>query len=766
MRQSKRWRLLRFGLWLLCPALVMAGEQQSLRLPDGRVLGQQTGVDWPQMAERDLVYHDDLQANGYNTAQALTRRVPSLQMSAPNSRLTSFSIRGLGSSSFNNGLESNVGLYSDGVQLGRQGMFPADLGDVERIEVLRGPQGTLYGKNSSAGVLHVINRSPQWQPGAELQAEYGEYGRQQLRGYLTGPLVDEVLAGRLTFYQRRQDGFLDNTARGGQENDEDRDGLRGQLLWRATEGLQVRLLAEHSRERERCCAYPYTHISPSSRASAAFVGYPLPSTDLSRRQVDLDGRNSTEIIQQALTLHADQQFANGYRLSAITGWRNWDYQVQGDLDGSGLNIASQGNQQLQHEQFSQELRLAGQLHSQLDFLLGYQYLRQHMDTGAGTLLGRHATDWLAAGVANELGMTADMIDDSILEGAGFALLAEQYSTTHALYGQLDWQWTPARLLSAGLRYNHERKRGVARRQVTQPPATTDPFGAMLRGVVLGNSYQRSNRTRDDHVTGHLQLTQQFGEQLEGHVRLASSYKAGGINAEPTGNSVKPVFDAERANSVELGLRHQLQDGRGVLGVTLYRTEVEDYQGLTYDPDPTQVIPQRSNLTNIGKVRSQGVELDSRWMASDNLNLYLALAWNDSRYRDADNAPCPPGGDQVFCDLSGKRLYNAPRWSTTAGLEQLWPLDGGLELLAGANYHWRSGFDGSLERGTGSEVGARGVLDLHAGIARPGSWELGLLLHNALDKDYISGIYALTGNGDYGARLGAPRIWSMRLRLAL
>ena len=101
-----------------------------------------------------------------------------------------------------------------------------------------------------------------------------------------------------------------------------------------------------------------------------------------------------------------------------------------------------------------------------------------------------------------------------------------------------------------------------------------------------------------------------------------------------------------------------------------------------------------------------------------------------------------------------------------GLDQGWSLPGGLEWHAGANYHWRSGFDGTLERGEGSEIAARGLLDLYSGIGQPGRWDVSLLLHNALDKDYISSIYALTGNGDYGAVMGAPRLWSLRLRVEL
>lgn len=752
--------------WVL-GAGISAADEASLRLPDGHALRPAQGMHWPAMAERDVLLGQDLQRPAYTTGEMLSRRTTPLQVGASTTRLSSFSLRGLGSSSFNNGMESSVGLYADGVYLGHQGLFQADLGDVERVEILRGPQGTLYGKNSSAGVVHVINRAPEWQSGGALEAELGEYGQQHYRGHVTGPLVDEVLAGRLTFYQRQRDGFIDNGLRGGKENDEDRDGLRGQLLWRPGEQLQVRLLAEHTRERERCCAFPYVFASDSSLASAAFIGYPLPAFDPANREADMDGRNRSEVIQQAVTLHADYRFDNGYQLSSITGWRDWDYELQLDMDGTALDIASRGGQQLQHDQISQEFRLAGGLTERLGFIAGYHYLRQRMDSTGAMHTGEHAADWFAAGIASGSGLTADMINDGILDGGHSTLKAAQQASTHALFGQLDWQWTPRTQLSAGLRLSDEHKRGKVSRQVTLPSVPADPLsqliGPVLQGAVFGIPGGRAESMQNQHLSGHLELTRQLDEVTQARLRLASSYKAGGINAEVTGERVEPVFDAERANGVELELRRLLAQGRGALGLTFYHTDVRDYQAITYDPG-SQLNRQRNNLMNIGKVRSRGVELDSRWLLTPDLNLHLAAAWNDSRYREVDNAPCPPGSAQLFCDLAGKRLFNAPEWTLVTGLDQLWSLPGGLEWHAGANYHWRSGFEGTLERGEGSDVDARGLLDLYSGIGQPDRWSLSLLLHNALDKDYISTIYALTGSGDYGAVMGAPRVWSVRLRM--
>ncbi|SDU30234.1 TonB-dependent receptor [Halopseudomonas salegens] len=756
-----------FGCLCVAP---MAQADAPLVLPDSETVARWQDLDWPTIQARDLLFIEETGPLPPESAEELARRIPTLQFAAPSTRLTSFSIRGLGSSSFNDGMESNVGLWVDGVYLGRQGMFPADLAGVERIEVLRGPQGTLYGRNSSAGVVHLISRLPSWQPSGRGEIRIGENGQRQYRAELAGPLVDQVLAGSLSLYQRSADGSVRNGLVGSAVNDEDRWGMRGQLLWRGPAGLAARLIVEQTRQQEDCCAFPVVRYSQSARSSADYVGYDLPPVRPFERRVQQDTRNRITADQDAVTLHIDMPLGTASRLSSITGWRSWDMASRGDLDGIGLPISPAGGVDLEHTQYSQEFRLTGPVTNTLDYLLGYHGMYQTMDRRGWLEYGPSAADWFAGSVpeVRQLGITPGMIDDAILDGASVNTPGSQTTRSHALFGQLDWRPTDAYLLSVGLRIADERKHGSASRTARRPALAADPVsqlvGPALQAATLGQDYQRRDAVNDRLLGGHLRITRYVSDSLALYAGAASAYKAGGINAEPIGTGVSPTFDPERAHTLEAGGSFTFAAGRGNTHFALYHTQVHDYQAITYNPHSAVLNPQRNNLMNVGRVRSRGIELDTTWMFSDNLDAYLAVAWNDSRYRHFSDAPCPPPTEQLYCDQRGKQVYGAPRWSAASGFDYrraAWP---GLNWLAGAGYSWRSGAYGTLERGEGTYLSSRGTADGYLGIADAGNrWDLMLIGRNLFDKDYVAAYYALTGSGDYGAVLGAQRSVSLRLR---
>lgn len=752
-------------------SVALPSVAEPLKLPGSESVARWQDLEWPSIQARDQLFVEETGPLPPQNAEDLARRVPTLQFEAPSTRLTSFSIRGLGSSSFNDGLESNVGLWVDGVYLGRQGMFPADLVGVERIEVLRGPQGTLYGRNSSAGVVHLISRLPSWQPTGRAEVLVGEHGKRQQRAELAGPLVDQVLAGSLSLYRRSADGALDNDLLGAQVNDEDRSGARGQLLWLGPQGLTARLIVEQTRQRENCCAYAVARYSPSARTSAAFVGYSLPTARPFERSVEQDTRNRTDANQKAVTLHVEMPFSEASRLSSISGWRSWDLASRGDLDGIGLPISPAGGVDLEHAQYSQEFRLTGPLTGSLDYMLGYHGMYQKMDRRGWMVLGASAADWFAGSVplVRQLGLTPEMIDDGILDGARVDTPGSQTTRSHAAYGQLDWRPTDSYLISAGLRLADERKHGAASRSAWRPELGPDPvsqaLGPGLQAASLGQDYQRRDAVRDRLFGGHLRATRYITDNLALYFGAASAYKAGGINAEPVGRGVEPTFDPERAYSLEAGGSFTYAAGLGTTHFAVYQTQVHDFQAITYNPHSSAASPQRNNLMNVGRVRSRGIEVDNRWAFSHSLNGYLAMAWNDSRYRHFSNAPCPPPAEQLYCDQSGKQVYGAPRWSAATGLDYrraAWP---GLDWLAGASYGWRSGSYGTLERGESTYLSSRGTADAYLGVASADDqWDLTLIGRNLFDKQYVAAYYALTGAGDYGAALGAPRSLDVRLRI--
>lgn len=714
----------------------------------------------------------DLSASGFYRGLDLAERVPTLQVQVPSARLTSYRIRGLGSSSFNDGLESSVSMFVDGVYLGRQGMFLADLDDLQRVEVLRGPQGTLFGKNSSAGAISIITRGPTRHLEAGAEAILGSDGLRQRRLRLSGSLSD-ALAGRISFYQRQRDGRVENGLSGRKYNDEQRLGVRGQLLWTPNDDLSLRLIAEYDREEHDCCVFPVKHYSDVSLASADFLAYRLPEARPFRREVEHDTDTVSETRQRALTLVLDLTLA-GVELTSITAWRDWQYAAQMDLDGIGLAIVPHGGSHLEHSQFSQEIRMTGRLAEQFRYVTGIYYLKQNMYRQGWLEYGENAADWYAGAVMSALPpeLTATQIDDSFLAGAQVYTPGKQQSDHRALFGQLSWQLTPRLELSAGLRYNQESKRGVSQRRLARiPPLPDEPFAAALGGILhraaLGAAYYQRSSFAEHQLSGQLTASYQFDEKTMAYVKWAQGYKGGGINAEPVSRGVPHRFDAEQATMLEIGVKRSVLDQRGWVNLAVYQTDVEDYQALTYNSQSLTANPQRDNLMNVGKVRARGIDIDTHLRWSHNIDLRFGLAWSDARYREFDNAPCPPGSGQTQCDLGGKRLSNAPAWNLSTGIGSHHSLTAGIEFYTGVDYQWQSGFYGTVERGEGSYQSARGIANWHIGLRNSDArWDVAWWVRNLFDKDYISAIYALTGSGDYGAVPGDPRSFGMSLRIEL
>lgn len=718
---------------------------------------------------------------GLTRASELPERVPSLSLAAPNARQAGYAIRGLGSSGYNDGLDGSVGVFVDGVYLGRPGMSVGTLFDLERVEVLRGPQGTLYGKNSTAGTLNFYSRLPTFQPEARGEVTMGEAGLRRYRGVLSGELVEGVLAGRLSGYDSQREAAVDNLHPGVSSRDRDEQGLRGQLLWQPDERFSARLILDHDQRRENV-ALAASNYSQATVQRSAYVGYALPPIDSYAREVDHDRESLADVRQNGISLALNRHWDDGTTLTSISAYRDWRYDTRLDADGTGLAVAA-GSAELDHWQFSQELRLAGSPHERLDYVAGLYYLRQNLVRDIGVGFGGDAAAFFL-GDRPELNqppfgsLPPSVIPASLLEGARQHLDSEQRSESRALFGQLTWHLTPRLAVTPGLRYTHERKRAWLSRTVSNlAPLVSNPLdpldplwqwgGPLLRQVALGGDYYRRDAIDEHNLSGHLSISYRFNDDLLGYASWSRGYKAGGINLDVTSRYAQPTFAAERATSLEVGLKQWLWNERAWLDLALYQTDVDDYQALTNSPPADAFSPPlRDNLINVGQVRLRGVELDGRLRASEQLELRLGVAYSDARYRDFANAPCAPQSQSWTCDLSGQRLFNAPRWGITAGLDYRQPLEQGLAVFAGLDYSLRSASQGTLEGGAGSQQPTYALTHLRFGLGhRDGSWELELWVRNLFDRQYITAVRGQLGSGDYGVVVGESRQLGSTLRVA-
>lgn len=758
-------------------------------------------LDGEQLGEAQLTLATDIQ-----------ERVPGLVVSVPNPRLTTFAIRGLGSSSANDGIESSVGLFLDGVYLGRQGLSIFDLIDLDRVEILRGPQGTLFGKNTTAGAISIVTAAPSEEYEARVEGTLSNLHGRQLRASINDGLMEGELAGRLTGYLTQRDGNITNVFNDQTLNARDKHGLRGQLRWTPAEDLTGRFIAEYGSFDEQCCVYPLT--APVRNAVIqrdAYMEYTRIGTNPFERQTDSDAPTRSEMTQKALSAEFVWDLAANHQLTSLTAWRDWYFLPTND-DATSLHLAYTGTLN-RHRQISQEFRLNSEF-DDIEVVSGLFYLRQRLRGLEKVILGDDTVGWVFGGLLREYS-DADatesntgpalyaVIPPETLDGLTVDTAYFQMTQSVAAFGAVDWHLSEQLDWSLGLRYTYEKKDSAVDRtryggnpdatilsagdpalEAAQPALPllepvisvietaiqtqlpTRGFSGILDDVA-GGEYSRATRYNEGDFSGQTALSYEWAEDLVTYVSAALGYKGGGINLGFTGESVTPTFRPERATSYEMGLKTRLFERAVSLSLAAYHTRVKDYQALTFDEEQTLLQnPRQINLLNVGRVRLQGVELESYGYAAEGLRFRAGLAYSDAVTVDFPNAPNEDTRENNK-NLSGKQLYNAPRWTSTAGLEYSYLSARDLDLFAGYDYSYRSGYWGTVEHGRASYIEGYSLSNARLGL-RSGDrlWDISVWCRNLYDRDYLATVYPLYGVGDYGAVPADPRTYGLTLRMQL
>lgn len=760
-----------------------------------------TVLDGDALGEANLTLATDIQ-----------ERVPGLVVSVPNARLTSYTIRGLGSTSTNDGIESSVGLFLDGVYLGRQGLSIFDLIDLERVEVLRGPQGTLFGKNTTAGAINIVTRTPTDLFEGKLEVTPGNIGNRQLRGAIGDSLVDGELAGRLTAYMSERDGTIRNIFNGGRLNERDKHGFRGQLMWTPRADVSGRLIAEFASNHEDCCIYGLrAPVRVDVAERDAYMEYTRVGTNTFDRIVDSDAPTRSNMRQKALSAEFNWDLNADHSLVSISGWRDWYFLPLND-DATSLKLANPSTLN-EHRQISQELRLHSRFGA-LETIAGLFYLRQRLDGLEKVVLGEDIVGWVFGGLLRQNGasfatesnsgpLLYAVIPPETLDGVVIDTDYFQTSESMSGFAAVDLPLGARLKLAAGLRYTYERKDSFVQRtrtggdpdatilaapdpllglaapvlEVAEPliSAIEDAIGTQLptggwSGIlddVAGGEYERATDYDEGDFSGQLSLSYALGPEAMTYVSAARGFKGGGINLGFTGETVDPTFRPERATSFEAGIKARLFERLLNLSLTAYHTDIRDYQALTFDNEPTLLPnPRQINLLNVGKVRLRGVELEGFGYAAAGLVLRGGVAFSRAVTTVFPNAPNEDTRENDK-DLSGSTLYNAPKWSAVLGVEYRMDAGRGRELHMGLDGMYRSGYWGTVEHGRASFIDAYTLANARIGL-RPLDrlWDLTLWVRNVLDKDYIAAVHPLYGVGDYGAFPGDPRTYGVTLRMLL
>jgi outer membrane receptor protein involved in Fe transport len=727
-----------------------------------------------------------LQDTGVKDIKDLTILTPGLTVTSTSSEAsTTARVRGVGTVGDNPGLESSVGVVIDGVYRPRNGVGFGDLGEMERIEVLKGPQGTLFGKNTSAGVINVVTKEPEFGFGANGELTFGNYGAKGAAASVTGPLYEDKLAGRLYVAARKRDGYNDVvTGKGPSDRDQDADQnfytVRGQLLFVPDDKATFRVIADYSRRDENCCGAVQIRTGPTAGLLALVSGQTAalaPTADPFKRVAYSNRGAPAKIEDKGVSLQGDIDLPFG-TLTSISAIRNWRTDNGQDADFSTADITYRNKDGTNYSEFmtyTQELRLAGRS-EKFDWLVGAFLADERLTNRAnfyygndyeqylGRLLSRSAAN--PAGVANFIALLLNRAPNtSFAGGQGLRDRYDQRATTVALFTNDTWHVTDAFEITAGLRYTSEEKTldtyqtntdggvgcGTALSAAGQARIASI-VGAAATPTVIGNLClpwanalfngrgTKQSRT-DKEWSGTVKASYRFSPEVFSYASFARGYKGGGFNLDRTqssnglpsgGSGVTPIYDtsfpAEFVDSYEVGLKNTLFHRTVLLNISAFYQKFTDFQLNTF-------LGTSFVVRSIPEVKSKGVDADFLWFTPiKGLMVQSGFTYADTKY---GNQPIPNDPGNALALLPGNRLSLAPKYSASGSLTYETPMGDNLKARFNIGAKYSSSYNTGSDLFPPKVQKAYTVVNGRVGLGSADDhWTVELWAQNLLNEKYM------------------------------
>lgn len=726
---------------------------------------------------------------------------PAVQFYSQNARNTTLNIRGLGApfGLTNDGIEQGVGFYIDDVYYARAASATLDFVDVSQIEILRGPQGTLYGKNTTAGALNITTRAPSFEAEGRGSVTFGNYGFLQVKGSASAPLSENIAARLSTSYTKR-DGFAYNVARGEHINELDNFAIRGQLLWNANDKLSFNLYGDYAEQKPNGAGQVYVKTAPTLRSTArqyaalaAFFNYQVPSTNPFDRLVDHNSPTKGLQHNSGIALKANWEVGNG-KLTSISSWRTWSWRPSNDRDWIGLSINTISANPSDQEQWQQEFRYNGKINDKIDYVAGLFYFKQEMVSSGNSALGEHASYWLngpttgtgASAVNARTGLDAHFgvgnwgyaEYSSVLNGRKQTNDIKFNSESAALFGRATIKLTEKFTLEPGLRFNYDKKHADYNAVASGGLSTTN---ALLRAIQNGQLASSSYIAdfKDNNISGDLTASYHISPDVLAYGYFAKAFKSGGINLNgiPNGNNGLPALEfatikPESTNHYEIGLKSELFDKKAIINLAAFQTDIKDYQSIV------QLAAQGSStlrgvLASVPKVQVKGFEIESTYKPNSNLKFFANLAYSDGKYVDFKNAPLAlenSGSSSataaVVEDISGQDLPGISKWNATYGVEISKPakiLSANDNIYFAIDGFTRTKFSSSPTPSKYMWINGYSLVNLRAGIRTEDNFEIQAWVKNAGDTEYFNQLTAQGGStGLIVGETGEPRTYGLTL----
>lgn len=664
---------------------------------------------------------DRLDAAGVTDFSRLTAQVPGMIAdSNSDPKGARLGLRGV-TSSQEDGKQSSVGVFVDGIFMSRVGMAFAEFQDIERVEVLRGPQGTLFGMNTAAGLVHIVTARPDFtETTGFVEAVAGNKGRWDLRGLITGP-ISENWAYSLSGFTTHRNGLLYNDTLDRKVNDRDRSGVRAKLGYSSGD-VDFLLIGDYQYENSNCCTSIAWRMKPGASllgvAAAPLLpaGYPYSRISVSPFVP------WTKSVTGGITAELNWQLGDSLTLTSLTGWRDWNLDTRLDPGALPIPLVETAGSQ-RHRQFSQEVRLTSDGGGPLKWVAGLFYFDR--TTRSVSELHYKVASLYAPGTSG-ITTTRFRIKD----------------TSYAGFGQVTYDVTDKFKLAIGGRYSFEDQKAT---QVQAAQNFVDP------------NYDRAADRSEGQFTFTGNASYHFTPTVMAYATVARGFKPGGFDLGRPASYTSFEFEAETNLNTEIGLRTQLLDKTLTFNLTAFNTTYKNFQALAFDG-------LRFLSLNAPEFVTRGVELEFNAYPARGLALTNQLSYVDAHYTDFTNGACPQGV-AGSCDLTGRRLHQAPRWTLSSALSYESTIGrSDWKGFGYLGYSYRSGTYSNQALDPYLYQKGYGLVDLRLGVEAPGRIRVEAWVTNLFDKNYMSfGFNSPLLSGGYGGFVGDERMYGLRLR---
>jgi iron complex outermembrane receptor protein len=738
------------------------------------------------------------------SVQDFSRRVPNLGVTNTNARQTSIALRGLGKNSGNESMESSVGVMIDNVWQSWVGSTWVNFADIDHVEVLRGPQGTLQGKNSNLGLINVVSQAPSFKSGYYADGFAGNRNSLQGKFGATGTILPGLLAYRASGYIDKRDGFIENldiAVTDGKLQETESLGGRLQFLLTPSDTFSGRFIFDRTASTQTMSNNP-NMLDPETFADGT-VRTTTYSSRLARDWFDVferSGQPITVIGDPRKMAQDDKQKSRadsegvsaefnwdvlGHRFTSVSAYRNALFEPHHDGDRSVADIMRIGGVTVDNEQWSQEFRIASREPGPIDYQAGFFAMRSVAETFSQNHFGDDAGAFYAGNAQyNRLNSTAvgrQMMSASLRELMDTATL-NPATDSYAGYGQINWHITDAATLTLGLRNTFEQRSNSGNHWAfggADLAALASSIGATAQNLADAQAI-RNGQIRPNWVAerqGFDQNSQNWlvnpsykiTDDIMAYFSVAGGQKSGAAQFNANTGAIENV-DPEDVMDYELGIKSSWLDKTLVVNLNLYQTDVEGFQSQLVIPDEARPGQFRTRLGNVEGIQLRGVELESSWDVTPGLNLFLNGSYNHAIYTDFRNAPCPPEANRSVCDQTGLTLPNAPAFTANFGFDYRVPFGFGVGRDYGLQWHaflvdsFKSSANYNASLSESGKQPAYHVTDGGIGLGtKDGKYNLDLVGRNIFDTIYLTNSSNWSSTGASTGTYGDARYYGVHFR---